>query len=309
MTASTATRAVIDCGSNSTRLWLRPDPDGPVERRERVTRLGQGVDASQRLHPDAMDRTLAVVERYAQRWREAGVDDGEVVVIATSAVRDADNAGEFRARMERVAGVAPRVLDGREEAAASFLGATGGIPVGTQCLVIDIGGGSTELVVGLAGDDDLAAVSLQLGTVRLTERCLHDDPPSAAQVAEARRFAGGLVAGGLAEIGLDGGDDIASLRVVAVAGTATTLAGLDAGSDDPLEIDGHRLTAAAVHELAADLAGCSVSERLTLGPLDVNRADVIAAGAIILDEVLGGVAAGAVDVSVADVMDGIAARS
>lgn len=298
-------RAVVDCGSNSTRLWLRTGPDGKVVRREQVTRLGEGVDASGRLAPAAIDRTIEVLADYARRWHAVDVTPDEVVVIATSAVRDAANRDEFRDRIVGVAGVAPRVLTGTEEATASFVGATTLLPDGDRVLVIDIGGGSTELVVGAAGDvDGLQAVSLQLGTVRLTERSLDGDPPTSEQVTAARGLASSIVADGLARVGLVEPDD--GLQVMAVAGTATTLAALDSGSADVDVVDGHVLAPTALADLVRRLSTASVDERMAMGPLAPGRADVIAAGALILDAIVDAVGRPPVTVSVRDVMDGIA---
>ncbi len=297
--------AVVDCGSNSTRLWLSP-AGGPPDRREEVTRLGRGVDATGHLDDDRLDHCLAVVTGYARLWRDAGVDDAEVAVIATSAVRDATDRDRFFDGIRRVAGVDARVLTGEQEAMASFRGATSALDLPGPVLMVDIGGGSTELVAG--GDAGLPrATSQQLGTVRLTERHLASDPPTAAQVAAARHDAGGVLADGLATIGLAvPAADPAVRSVVAVAGTATTLAALDAGTDDVAGLHGHRLTAAAVHDLALDLLARTVQERLSLGPLAPGRADVIAAGGLILATLVDLVAADHVVVSVADVLDGVA---
>lgn len=306
-------RAVVDCGSNSTRLWLRVHPGDHPLRREQVTRLGQGVDASGRLHPDAVARTLEVLAMHARRWRDVGVTADEVVVIATSAVRDAANRDEFRASVVDVTGVAPQVLSGRQEAIASFVGATTGL---AQCdaatrptLVVDIGGGSTEFVVGTPPRlGDLQAVSLQLGTVRLTERALPSDPPLPTEIVAARRIAAAEIVPGLHQVGADAHG---ALHVRAVAGTATTLAALDLGDDvidnEGIEaVDGHVLTPDALAAQVVELAGRSVSERMQLGPLAPGRADVIAAGAIILDEIVGHLGRCGVTVSVPDVMDGVA---
>lgn len=299
-------RAVVDCGSNSTRLWLRADPDGEVVRREQVTRLAEDVDASGRLASAAIDRTIKVLADHARRWRAVDVTPAEVVVIATSAVRDAGNRDEFRDRVVAVTGVAPRVLTGQQEAAGSFVGATMSLAQGTRALVIDIGGGSTELVLGAAGAvDGLQAVSLQLGTVRLTERAMEGDPPTPEQVTAARGIVSSTVVDGLAEIGP--ADHDGDLQVMAVAGTATTLAALDGGSAEVDVVDGHVLAPAALADLTRRLVAASVDERMAMGPLAPGRADVIAAGALILDTIVDALGRPPVTVSVRDVMDGIAA--
>lgn len=297
--------AVVDCGSNSTRLWLAPD-GGEPQRDAEVTRLGRGVDATGHLDDDRLDHCLSVVGGYARRWRDAGVDDGDVVVIATSAVRDATDRDRFFDGIRRVAGVDARVLTGEQEAIASFRGATTALDLPTPVLMVDIGGGSTELVVG-DGAGPLRATSQQVGTVRLTERHLPSDPPTADQVAAARHDAGSVLAAGLAAVGLSvPAADPVVRSVVAVAGTATTLAALDIGTDDLASLHGHRLSADAVHDLALDLLARTVEQRLDLGPLAPGRADVVAAGALVLATLVDLLAVDAVAVSIADVLDGVA---
>lgn len=314
----TSVRAVVDCGSNSTRLWLRADPGVPPTHRERVTRLGQGVDANGRLDPEALERTLATVGDYAADWTVAGVDASEVVVIATSAVRDAANRDDYVDGVVAATGVTPTILSGDQEAAASFVGATSQLTAkdagseahATQVVVVDIGGGSTELVTGEPGTTTgLRGTSTQLGTVRLTERCLADDPPTPAQVADARDTVRNILGEGLAHLQLDPSRPVI---VVAVAGTATTLAALDLaqGEDtdaDVDDIDGHVIPSSRLSALAVELASRSAAQRLEMGPLHPGRADVIAGGAIILDELVGLLGGPDVTVSVRDVMDGVAA--
>lgn len=307
----TFVRAVVDCGSNSTRLWLRPDPATAPTHRERVTRLGQGVDATARLDPAAIERTTSTIADYADEWRAAGVTASEVVVIATSAVRDAANRDTFVDAVHELAGVTPTVLGGDQEAAASFVGATSELDLldaDAQVVVVDIGGGSTELVTGVPGTTrQLRGTSTQLGTVRLTERCLHDDPPTSIQVDAARATARDILTDGLAHLDLD---DTRTVHLVGVAGTATTLAGLDLGDgeDSTFErLDGHVLTASRLATLTRELVGRSAADRLAIGPMNPGRADVIAAGAIILDELIDLLGRPDVTVSMRDVMDGVAA--
>lgn len=312
---STELRAVVDCGTNSTRLWLCPDPTRPPQRLEQVTRLGRGVDANGHLDDQALAATLDVVAGYAARWHEAGVSDGEVAVIATSAVRDATDRQRFFDGVQNRTGVLPVVLTGRQEALASFAGATGAVETRGPVLVVDVGGGSTELVLGSTGVIetnesrlDIAAVSTQLGTVRLTERHLHDDPPTPHQVETARHAATSILTDGLERLGIEVPVAIPpATDLVAVAGTATTLAGLTLGSDDPRALHGHQMDAATLHDLAQRLLAASSKDRLDFGPMSPGRADVIAAGALILDVVVSLVAARTVIVSVADVLDGAAA--
>ncbi|MBY5161893.1 exopolyphosphatase [Salsipaludibacter albus] len=296
--------AVVDCGSNSTRLWLSPD-GRDVHRDAEITRLGRGVDATGHLDDDRLAHCLEVVARYADRWREAGVPDDRVVVIATSAVRDADDRERFFDGIREVAGVDARVLAGEQEATASFVGATSALDLARPTLMVDIGGGSTELVVD---GPPPRPVSCQLGSVRLTERHLHADPPTAAQVAAARRDAGETLASGLAAIDVPLATASSAVAdLVAVAGTATTLAALDRGTDDLDELHGHVLPAERVTELALELLGRSSQARLELGPLAPGRADVIAAGALVLATLVDLLGVERVTVSIADVLDGVAA--
>lgn len=304
----TGVRGVVDCGTNSTRLWLRPDPARPPRRREQVTRLGRGVDANGHLDDEALADTMAVVDGYAAEWRRHGVSDREVAIVATSAVRDAADRERFFDGIAGVAGVTPVVLTGEQEAAASFVGATTALAIEGPVLVVDIGGGSTELVLGTAGRaDDLRVVSTQLGTVRLTERHLHEDPPTEHEVETARHAAATIVADGLEEIGVALPARASVATVVAVAGTATTLAGMDTGSTRPQSWHGHVLDTGRLDELAASLLALPAARRDELGPLAPGRADVIAAGALILATVAHQAAAPTLTVSVADVMDGVAA--
>ncbi len=299
-------RAVVDCGSNSTRLWLAVDDGQPI-RLAQVTRLGRGVDATGQLDDERLDHCLAVVADYASRWREAGVDDAEVAVIATSAVRDARDRERFFAGIRRVAGVDARVLAGDDEAVASWTGATTSLAPEPPVLLVDIGGGSTELATGGPSRDVPRTTSQQLGTVRLTERFLHDDPPTVDQVAAARHEAGLVLADGLAGIGLvvpAASPPVATL--VGVAGTATTLAALDRGDDDLAGLHGHRLRAEDLHDLALALLSRSTAQRHDLGPLAAGRADVIAAGALVLATLVDLVGVDEVVVSIADVLDGVA---
>ncbi|HEY5108256.1 MAG TPA: exopolyphosphatase, partial [Acidimicrobiales bacterium] len=178
--------AAIDCGTNSTRL-LVADADGrPVERLMRITRLGQGVDATGRLAPEAIDRCVAVLAEYRQVMDRLGVGRGRLA--ATSAARDAANGADFLRRAGEVTGLEPELLTGLDEGRLSLAGAVADLdPADGPFLVLDIGGGSTELVAGAGPDDpDLAAVSLQMGCVRVSERYFVDDPPTGIELASAR---------------------------------------------------------------------------------------------------------------------------
>lgn len=319
-------RAIVDCGSNSTRLWLAPPggADGAPTRVEQITRLGRGVDATGHLDDERLAHCLRVVGGYGRQWRDAGVRDDEVVVIATSAVRDAVDRDRFFDGIRRVCGVEARVLTGEEEARASYRGATTALDVPAPIVVVDIGGGSTELVLGLddRGPRRLAATSLQLGTVRLTERHLPSDPPSPDEVQRARDQAREILTDGLARIGLDGGatgdrgtaDDGSAgpgrpRTVVGVAGTALSLARLHAHGNtrrDGSDLHGQRLPRVDLEWLANELLGRSRERRVLLGPIEPGRVDVLAAGALILATLVELLGADEVVVSEADVMDGVA---
>jgi exopolyphosphatase/guanosine-5'-triphosphate,3'-diphosphate pyrophosphatase len=298
--------AVVDIGTNSTRLLIaEADPDGglrSLDRRLVITRLGEGVDATGRLTPAAIGRVVDALAGYADAWRAAGVQ--RVGITATSASRDAANAEDFRRAVHDVAGVDPRVLSGAEEAAMSFAGAVTALDAAVADLprpvaVIDIGGGSTEVVVGDATPD--RSTSRQLGSVRLTERVLTGDPPTAAQIAQARRTVAEEL-DAVAELV----DPAAAATLVAVAGTATTLAAVHADLQGWRDgaVHGVRLPAAAVHDLAERLLGLSAADIAALGSVQAGREDVIAAGALILDEVLRRFGFAEVVISEADILDG-----
>src|SRR3954454_5643143 len=216
--------AVIDMGTNSTRLLIaRVDGDGGVEeleRRSTVTRLGQGVDSSGRLADEAIERVLAVLEEYRRAIEEHAAE--QIVALATSAVRDSENGEEFRATLREPVGFGARTISGDEEARLTFLGATSARSDRDQpTLVIDIGGGSTELVVGRPGADPDFHVSTQAGSVRQTERHLDDDPPSDEQLDALRDEVRGIV-----EDQVPAGVREGVTRGIAVAGTATQLASI-----------------------------------------------------------------------------------
>ncbi len=218
------TVAAIDCGTNSIRLLIaKPQPGGGLEdldRRTEIVRLGQGVDATGEFHPDALRRTFAVVEQYAKLINEAGVPTDHVHFVATSASRDAKNRDEFFDGVQRRLGVQPDVISGDKEAQLSFLGALSRVrPTGEPVLVMDIGGGSTELITGSAQGDLQSAISLDIGSVRLTERFLKISPPAPDDLERAAHYVDQLLDGA--------GVDFGSIGTwIGVAGTATTLAGV-----------------------------------------------------------------------------------
>jgi exopolyphosphatase / guanosine-5'-triphosphate,3'-diphosphate pyrophosphatase len=289
----------VDMGTNSTRL-LVADVDGDelseVERLLRITRLGDRVDADGRLADASMERVHTVLDVYAKTARELGAE--RVLATATSAVRDAANGRDFLAEVERRHGFETRLLTGREEAELTYRGVTSRLSAGAGTLVCDIGGGSTELVLG--GPDGVAdAVSLDMGCVRMSERCLHADPPTAAEVAALREAAAALLPH---EITRRAG------ALVGVAGTVTTLATIDLRLDReiPEEIDGHRLTAATVEALLGQLAALPLTERREVRGLMPERAPTIVAGAAIAAEVLRATGAGTMVVSERDILHGAA---
>lgn len=300
-------RAAVDVGSNSVRLLVHDAHGNRVTREMTVTRLGTGVDRTGRLDDDALRRTLDTIADYRRIWQSHGVN-GQVRIAATSAVRDAADRDRFFDGVRAVAGVEAEVLSGAEEAALAFLGATGAVEVARPTAVIDIGGGSTEVVVG-AGRGAQASASVQLGCVRLTERHLHDDPPGPDQLAAARAMVDERlieVDRRLAEAGFDARDAAA---LVAVAGTATTLGALHLGlaTYEESAIHGVAIPTAALTALTARLLTMSASERAALGPMQPGRADVIHGGALVLAMAAERYGIDAVVVSEADSLDGLVA--
>ena len=298
--------AGIDCGTNTIKLLvadLDPSSGELVElvRTTRMVRLGQGVDARPRLHPEALERVMTAVEEYADLLREHG--SPPLRFCATSAVRDATNRDVFLDGVHERLGVRPEVLSGAEEARLSYAGATRGLgDARSPVLVVDIGGGSSELVLGDGATVD-AAHSLDIGSVRMTERFLRNDPPSPEQRAalvEAVDAALDTLPGH--------GVDLSSARtVVAVSGTGLTVAAavLDLPELDRHLVDRQVVPVGAVHKVADRLAGMTVAQRRALPYMHPGRADVIAAGALILDRVLARVPAEELAVSVSDILDGI----
>lgn len=298
--------AGIDCGTNSIRLLIA-DVDGQgrlhdVLRRMEVVRLGEGVDVTGRLSEAALERTRAALAEYTAQIREHGAE--AVRMVATSASRDAANAGEFSAMVASVLGTDPEVISGEEEARLSFTGAAATLPEPEgQRLLVDIGGGSTEFVRG-TGDEVAVAMSVDVGCVRMTERHLRSDPPSSGEIEAAVADIRGIVDGALEAV--DPGRTAAEL--VAVAGTATTIAGiaLDLPAYDAEAIDGTRLSYGQVAEVTSALAGADHSTRLAIPVMHPGRADVIVGGALVLRTIMERSGAEAVVVSEHDILDGIA---
>jgi exopolyphosphatase/guanosine-5'-triphosphate,3'-diphosphate pyrophosphatase len=270
--------AAVDMGTNSIRLLVAEERDGDVVELARdlvITRLGEGVDRTGHIDPRALRRTTDVMERYARRARALGVE--RIRVGATSAVRDATDRRLFEAAFARITGEAPEVLTGEEEARLSFLGATTGLEVQRPVLVFDIGGGSTEVILGDEGVT--AAVSVDVGSVRLTERVGPADPPTEEDVGQMRR---------LAAEGLAGAEVPRGRTLVGVAGTTTTVRAISLGLEryDPEAIHGSTLSREDAERVAARLATMTVAERAALPVMPPGREDVIVAGAQILLEIL-----------------------
>ncbi|MEO7586809.1 MAG: Ppx/GppA phosphatase family protein [Arachnia sp.] len=296
------TVAAVDCGTNSIRLLvLRRDDDGGVTelcREVRLARLGQGVDATGEFHPDALARAFVVCDEFAGIIADLGVD--RLRFVATSAARDVANRDVFFDGVRSRLGVDVDVITGDEEARLSAQGVRSGIDAPQPALVLDIGGGSTELVV-VDGDDVRLSTSLDVGAVRVRERFLHTDPPTASEQRAARDFIGGLLDGS----GVDFG---AVATAVGVAGTVTSVAaatlGLEQYSRDA--VHGTRLgpgdiAAACAHWLSTPVA--AIEAEPCMHPL---RAGVIGGGSLILDEISARVPGGNVLVSETDILDGIA---
>jgi exopolyphosphatase/guanosine-5'-triphosphate,3'-diphosphate pyrophosphatase len=301
--------AAVDCGTNTIKLLVADlDPATGVEhelvREMRMVRLGQDVDRTGRLADEALERTFAAVDEYAAMVGEHDVD--AVRFCATSAARDADNAADFAEGVRARMGVDPEVVTGDEEAQLSYDGATRtllGADLPQPFLVVDIGGGSTELILGTRRTVE-AGRSLDVGSVRMTERHLIGDPPTTAQV-EAAVAEVDLALDELAEHGVD---PARARTVVGVAGTITTVAAavLDLPAWDRDAIHHASLARADVHAVTARLLAMTVDERRDLPYMHPGRADVIGAGALILDRVLARTDADRLLVSEADILDGIA---
>jgi exopolyphosphatase / guanosine-5'-triphosphate,3'-diphosphate pyrophosphatase len=299
--------AAIDMGTNSTRL-LVADVDGPtrdaklvtVERRTKITRLGQGVDRDRSLHPDAIERTLAALREYRGVIDDLGVE--RVRATATSAARDAGNRDDLFDPAEKVLGARPELLEGVAEARLEFIGATANLTEPAPYLVVDVGGGSTEFIVGT--DEPEGLQSIDVGCVRLTEQFLHSDPPTPEELSQAVS----VVRDQLADVAraMPGSWDAPTL--IGTAGTVWTLAaielGVDAGRSDL--IDHFRLTRAAAEEVFRTLATEPIEQRRHNPGLEPGRVDVIVGGAIVVVSVMRHWGFESLLVSEADILDGLA---
>jgi len=290
------TVAAIDCGTNTIKLLIGALPEVAV-RETRMVRLGQGVDRTGRLADEALERAFAAIDEYAGLIAAHHVD--KVRFCATSATRDASNASVFVEGVRARLGVEPDVVGGDEEAALAFDGAVRNLrtPPASPVLVIDIGGGSTELILG--GPE--SAHSMDIGSVRLHERHLHSDPPTVAEIAAC-------VADIEAHLDACPVSPSKAATVVGVAGTILTVAAgvLDLESYDRSLVDQAVLPATAVHEIAERWLAMTVAERRALPFMEPGRADVIGAGALILDRVLRRATVDRLVASEADILDGIA---
>ena len=295
--------AAIDCGTNSLRLLIA-DIDRnnfrEITREMLVVRLGQGVDQNKAFAPEAIERTLAGVRQYSDLIRSKGVE--RIRFCATSATRDATNRDLFIEGVREILGVAPEVIPGTQEAELSFIGATKELGiVQAPFLVVDIGGGSTEFVLGTQGVT--AAASVNVGCVRMSERHLTSQPPTAVQLIRATQDIDSAI--------MSAGEVVAfreAQTLIAVAGTATTVAAAALGLDhyDRYAIHRSRISAERVHEVSAMFAGMTRDQIAALGYMHPGRVDVITSGALVLSRVMTLTGAEGFVASESDILDGIA---
>jgi exopolyphosphatase/guanosine-5'-triphosphate,3'-diphosphate pyrophosphatase len=300
--------AAVDIGTNSTRL-LVADVEGEgadavvkqVEREMRITRLGAGVDAERTLRADAIGRTVAVLREYGETIERLGAT--RVRAAATSASRDARNRDEFfDPATQALHGVRPELLSGEEEAALSFLGATAGLREPTPYLVVDVGGGSTEFVVGTDKPEGL--ISIDIGCVRLTEQFLQSDPPEPEELSNAVS----AVRDHLADVGREVPGVAGAATLVGLAGTVTTLAAIELGltTYDPTAVHHFRLSRQAAEDVFRTLATEPIAQRRHNPGLDPGRVDVIVGGAVIVVSILRHFGFPEMLVSETDILDGLA---
>lgn len=292
--------AVIDVGTNSTRLLVADVAAGrvePVERRSRVTRLGRGVGTSGRLSAEAIEETCGAIGEDVALIEE--LEPEVVAVIATSAVRDADNGGAFVAELRERFDLSARVLDGEEEARLTYLGATCERPPSLATVVIDIGGGSTELVVG-RGQEVSFHASLQAGVVRHSERHIASDPPTAVELEALAADVRGQI-----EAAMNGWR---AAQGIAVAGTPTSLAAVEMELEpyDPARVDGHVLPLPSIQRMLSRLASVPLAERREIVGLHPDRAPTIVAGVVILVEAMRAFGLERITVSEHDILYGTA---
>lgn len=296
--------AALDLGTNTTRL-LVADVRGKlvteVERRSEVTRLGEGVDASGRLAPAAMERVMSTLSEYRDAIDRHGAE--QTVAVATSAIRDASNGDELLADIASRFGIEARTISGDEEARLTFAGATSARQADGPLLVLDIGGGSTEFVVGEAGGEPTFHVSTRAGSVRQSERHLSQDPPSREDLTALSEEVGAIVRADVPE-----SVRAAVTKGIAVAGTATSLAAIDQQLEpyDPSKVDGYVLQLAGCEQMLSLLAELPLERRRQVPGLHPDRAPMIVAGAAILIEAMRACGLDSIETSEADILYGAA---
>jgi exopolyphosphatase/guanosine-5'-triphosphate,3'-diphosphate pyrophosphatase len=294
--------AAIDCGTNSVRLLIADvtaASKSDLSRRMEIVRLGAGVDRTGRLSDEAIQRTRLALVGYAAEIAELGVS--RVRMCATSASRDASNAAEFRTMVRATLGVDPEVISGDAEARLSFAGAVHGLTAEAPYLVVDIGGGSTEFVVGTSEVD--SAISVDVGCVRMTERHLHGDPPTGAEIAAAEADIAAAVDRALAAVP---GREASTLVGLAGSVTTVTALALDLPGYAAERIHHARISYDDVARVTKSLLAMTVAERLALPVMHPGRADVIGAGALVLKVIMERSGQSAVVASEHDILDGIA---
>jgi exopolyphosphatase / guanosine-5'-triphosphate,3'-diphosphate pyrophosphatase len=300
MPGSSKRVAVIDVGTNSARLLVADvagDKVRPIERRSTVTRLGRGVDLSGRLSAEAIEDACEAIGGYVAAIEELGAET--VDVIATSAVRDAANGSAFVAELRERFALSARVLDGEEEARLTYLGATSERALAKPTLVVDIGGGSTELIVGTGAEISFHA-SLQAGVVRHTERHVASDPTTVVELEALASDVRGSIEGAVAGIEAEAG--------IAVAGTPTSLAAIELELEpyDPARVHGHVLSLTSIQRMLSQLASLPLSERVEIPGLHADRAPTIVAGVVILVETMRAFDLDRIEVSEHDILYGTA---
>ncbi|PIE97650.1 MAG: exopolyphosphatase [Propionibacterium sp.] len=299
VTNSTKPVAAIDCGTNSIRLLIMAAGNPPVEitRKLELVRLGQGVDATGEFHPDALARTFAACDSYVADIAAAGCE--EIRFVATSAARDARNKEVFLAGVRQRFGVEAEVISGAEEAQLSFTGATSGVQRSSPVLVFDIGGGSTELVFGQDNQVE-KAVSLDVGSVRITERFFKHRPPTEDEISKAAETVGNL----LDESGIDF-SKVATL--IGVAGTVTSMAAVVQKLPvyDREKVHNYQMSAEDIFTTTKKWLTSSTADLISAG-IHPMRAEVLPAGALILSEIIRRVPVSGVVVSESDILDGVA---
>ena len=299
--------AAVDIGTNSVRL-LVADVEGPgrearlttIERRTRITRLGQGVNESRRLDPDAIARTIAVLREYQEII--AANDVARVRMTATSASRDASNRDDFFDPVEQILGVRPELLSGEDEASLEFLGATAGLTEPEPYLVVDVGGGSTEFISGVDAPSEL--MSVDIGCVRLTEQFLHSDPPTPEELSVAVQ----VVRDHLTDVDRTVTGAAHAKTLIGTAGTVWTMGAIELGVDasESERIHHFRLSRAAAEEIFRTLATEPIARRRHNPGLEPGRVDVIVGGAIVIVAVMRHWGFEEMLVSEADILDGLA---